>query len=361
LNREGAKLMRQRTTDYGQRTAFELRQIPKLELHVHLEGAMGPGFLRELSRRYGTSLGKEGEDLVSELYAFRTFSEFLNAYKVCCEHLKGPEDYGRLAGVLIQQLADQRCVYAEVFFTPSICKRFGLPVEEVIEAVLERTSSPSRSGVHARWIFDCVRQWGPDPCWQTLEWATRYQNRGVVGISIGGDEASIPARAFRDVFETAEKSGLHRTAHAGEICDARSVWGAIEELRAERIGHGIRALEDPMLVDYLKRNNLALDLSITSNWRTGAVSGEWGKEGGVRKAECGIRTHPIVEIVRAGIPFTVNTDDPGLLQTTLEREWELAAQILGWFPEQFVEMTRRTLGYAFLGEEERGEIRRLLM
>jgi adenosine deaminase len=326
----------------------ELDEIPKIELHVHLEGSMTPQQLRSLSKKYGTSLADEDRSgPVAELYRFQTFTEFLNAYKICCQHLRTPEDYAWLAESLLQRLAEQHCAYAEVLMTPSICARFGLPSVEVIDAVLDRAAAAARSGLMTRWILDTVRQWGPDPCWQTLEWAVRFQNRGVAGICIGGDEASEPARAFRDVFEAAERAGLHRTAHAGEICDARSVWLAIEELRAERIAHGIRALEDPMLVDHLIKGNLPLDVSITSNFRTGAADNS--------------KTHPIHQIAERGIPFTLNSDDPGLFQTTLQQEWELAARILNWSAEDFVGLMRKTVQYTFLGEEERKQIRQLLM
>lgn len=324
----------------------ELRDISKIETHLHLEGSLTEQQLVALASKHQSPLLGKGPDAAVQLYNFETFTDFLNAYKVCCEHLKTPEDYRQLTAELLQRLADQHCVYAEILFTPSICPRFGLPAREVIEAVLETGREGQRRGIQVRWIFDTVRQWGADPCWQTLEWALQYRDRGVVGLCIGGDEASQPARVFRDVFESAEKAGLHRSAHAGEICDARSVWHAIEELRAERIGHGVHALQDPLLVDYLIRHSLPLEISITSNFRTGAVD-----------KDC---VHPILEINRRGIPFTLNSDDPGLFRTSLQREWELAAGILGWFPEQFVELVRRTLRHTFLTEDEREQIRAIL-
>ena len=327
--------------------AEELQPIPKIELHVHLEGSLTPDRLRRLADKYQTELHDERHNGIDEVYAFQTFQEFLQAYRVCCQHLKQPEDYAQVAADLFRQLAEQRCVYVEVIMTPSICTRFGLPAVEVIEALLEQAAGASRSGLQVRWIFDTVRQWGPDHSWQTLEWALQYRQRGVVAISIGGDESSQPASLFREIFESAEKQGLHRTAHAGEICGARSVWLAIEELRAERIGHGVRALEDSQLVEYLARAGIALDVSITSNLKTGAVDRE--------------RQHPIEEIARRGLPFTLNSDDPGLFQTTLLREWEVAAGILGWSAERFVDLMRRTLQYTFLTSAEREQIGRLLM
>ncbi|HEY3132611.1 MAG TPA: adenosine deaminase [Acidobacteriota bacterium] len=324
-----------------------IQEIPKIELHVHLEGSITPDQLRHLARKYGSPLAEDQSDAITQLYQFRTFSNFLNAYKICCQHLKTPDDYAWLTAALLQQLAEQRCVYAEILLTPSICARFGLSAIEVIDAVLDRSAAAARYGVHVRWIFDTVRQWGPDPCWQTLEWAGRFQNKGVVAISIGGDEASVAAPEFREIFEAAEKAGLRRVAHAGEICDARSVWLAIEELRAERIGHGIRALDDPQLVDYLVKNDLPLDVCITSNFKTGAVDSN--------------TPHPIRRIAQQGIPFTLNSDDPGLFQTTLQQEWALAADILAWVPEDFVALMRRTMKYTFLRPEEREHITRLLM
>ncbi|MBI4457321.1 MAG: adenosine deaminase [Acidobacteria bacterium] len=334
------------STIHNPQLAIELREIPKIELHVHLEGSLTESQLRYLAKKYRTPLWESQTDAVAELYNFQTFPDFLNAYKVCCQHLRTPEDYVQLTGSLLQQLADQHCVYAEILFTPSICSRFGLPAEEVIEAVLQRSIEASRSGPHIRWVFDTVRQWGPDLCWQTLEWAIRYQEKGVAGICIGGDEASEPARRFREVFESAEKAGLHRVAHAGEICDARSVWLAIEELRAERIAHGIRALQDPLLVDYLVGHRLPLDVCITSNFKTGVVERD--------------QPHPIENMARSGIPFTLNSDDPGLFQTSLLQEWERAAEILHWLPEQFVTLTRQTLQYAFLTSEERRQFQNLI-
>ncbi|MBI2820673.1 MAG: adenosine deaminase [Acidobacteria bacterium] len=325
-------------------TREELQQMPKLELHLHLEGSMTQQQLLRFSRKYQTPLAEQPPDAVARLYAFQNFTDFLNTYKLCCQHLKTPEDYQQLTGELLQYLEEQNCVYAEVLFTPSICARYGLPAEEVIDAVLERAGVRSRTRV--RWIFDTVRQWGPDPCWQTLEWAIHHRDRGVAAICIGGDETSQPARAFREVFEEAEKAGLHRVVHAGEIGDARSVWLAIEELRAERIAHGIHSLDDPLLLDYLARHRLPLDICITSNFKTGAADPA--------------RPHPLGEISRRGFPITNSSDDPGLFQSSLLQEWERAAELLEWSCGQFADFTHRSLGHAFLAETERGEISSLL-
>ena len=320
----------------------ELASMPKVELHLHLEGSLRPPQMRQLARRYRTELAEGGDPALEALYAFETFPQFLDAYKTCCRHLKTPQDYADLANQVIRELEEQHCVYAEIFLTPSICEKFGLPANEVIEAILGAAARPGH-GCRVAWIFDNVRQGGPDPCWRTLEWAKRYRNRGVVGISIGGDEASEPSRAFREIFEEADKLGIHRTVHAGETCGARSVWEAVEELRAERIGHGLSALQDSMLVDSLVRSNIPLDISLTSNFKTGVVDAD--------------RPHPLAEIALRGIPFTLNTDDPGLFQTSLLEEWQKAANLLQWEPERFTALMQTTVGFTFLSEAQRDGLR----
>ncbi|MFB3778716.1 MAG: adenosine deaminase [Bryobacteraceae bacterium] len=296
--------------------------VPKAELHLHLEGSIEPETLRELDPRLDL-------DEIRERYQYEDFLGFLRSYKWVVEHLKGPEDYALVTRRLLERLAAENVLYAEVILSAGVILWMNQEVGPVYEAV-RRESQASR--VEVWWLFDGVRQFGVDHVMRVAELAAERRDQGVIGFGIGGDEARGPANLFQDVYRFAAGQGLRLTAHAGETAGPESVWAALE-LGAERIGHGIRSIDDPVLVRHLRDHGIPLEISISSNVATGAVAS--------------LAEHPVRRLYDAGVPIVLNTDDPAMFHTTLTREYELAAAQFGFSDAELRGIAENGFRFAF--------------
>jgi len=310
------------------------RRIPlsQVEIHVHLEGSISPARLRALWASSGRdpSLPSNPESL----YRHRSFPEFLQHFAEITKALRRPEDLAEITTDLCRKLKRQGVVAAEVFFSPVILTRRGLPFLELLDAMDEAVSrQKARGGPAIAWILDGVRQWGPAGMEENLKCAALAPGR-ILGIGIGGDERSVPAEAFASLFQAARSLGLRTVAHAGEFAGPASVWEAVELLGAERIGHGIRSSEDPMLLAMLRRRRIPLEVCPTSNLRTGVVK-SW-------------RAHPLPRLVTEGIRVTVNTDDPALFRTSLQGEFEALRLRLGLGRAAILKIQREGVRASFL-------------
>lgn len=306
-------------------------EVAKAELHLHLEGSATPDLMRELAPE-----APAGE--IRERFGFRTFAGFLECYKWIVEHLRGPEDYALLARRLLETLARQNVRYAEITLSAGVViwkkQEFG-PIYEAVQR------EAARSPVAVRWNLDAIRHFGADHAMQAAQLAAERASDGVVSFGIGGDEERGPAEWFADVYRFARAKGLRLTAHAGETVGAESVWGALR-LGADRIGHGIRAVEDPALVRHLRDQNIPLEICISSNVATGAVAS--------------VHDHPVRRLYEAGVPIVLNTDDPGLFATTLTHEYELAASEFGFSETELEQVAENGFRYAFAPEGARRQI-----
>src|SRR5579862_7044313 len=235
-------------------------QLPKAELHLHLEGSVEPETLHELD--CATSV----EEFRS-LYRYPDFDAFLKAFAAIGKRLRTPEDYALITSRLLQRLAAQNVSYAEIILAAGVVLWKGQEFAPIFEAVRETAAG---SPVEVRWILDAVRQFGPDHVMAVARLAAERVNRGVVAFGIGGSEERGPAEWFAEAFAFARSSGLHLTAHAGESTGPESVWAALN-LGAERIGHGIAAARDPELMRHLRDRDVPLEICITSNLVTGVV------------------------------------------------------------------------------------------
>ncbi len=318
-----------------------LERLPRVELHIHLEGSVSPTRLRRLWERPGRDPDLPGDP--ASLYRHRSFPEFLQHFAQVTRVLTRPEDFGAVAGDLSRFLRRQGIAAAEVFLSPVIFTRRGLPFLEILDAVDAAAAEGKRRGGPAlRWILDGIRQWGIAGFEENLECARQAGGR-VAGIGMGGNEQSLPARDFAPLFAEARRLGLRTVVHAGEFAGARSVREAVEWLGAERIGHGIRAVEDPGVLRMLRRERVPLEVCPTSNLRTGVVR-RWEE-------------HPLRSLLRAGIRVTLNSDDPSLFRTSLLSEVRSAHRRLGLPPRALYRMHLESIRASFLSGAEK---RRLL-
>lgn len=297
--------------------------VPKIHLHCHLEGALRAETFLDLTEGYGLSTryvpGQEvdGPREIDAVYRFADFREFLLTFAAVSRALKTPDDYARLAREFVEDARAQNVIYGELFVSPSVWRFFNpeLDVREAFAAIHGELRAAEAVGMSFRLIADVTRNFGLESAMQTAQEALALADYGVIGIGLGGDEARFPAELFEDVFAFAGANGLHRVAHAGEAAGAQSVRAAIDVLGAERIGHGVRALEDPSVVELLVERRIPLEVCPTSNFLTGAVGPE--------------HPHPFVELDRAGVLLAIDADDPTLFGTSITQEYAYVAQHAG--------------------------------
>jgi len=289
-------------------------EVPKVELHVHLEGAIPHAALFELIRKYGGDPSVPNVEILAERFRYRNFPQFIEQWMWKNQYLREAEDFGFIAELTARDMAGQNIRYAEVFYSPSSFVRKGLDVQDLTQAV--RAGFSKVDGIEIGLIADLVRNNGPDNERKTLAGLREVKDLGVIGIGIGGSEHEFPPAPFRMLYDEAREMGFHVNAHAGEAAGAQSVWDAVRLLRAERIGHGTRAIEDGELVRYLAEHRIPLDMCPMSNVRTGVVG---------RLAD-----HPIRRFVEAGVVVTVNSDDPKMFQTSLAEEYRLLERECGF-------------------------------
>jgi aminodeoxyfutalosine deaminase len=298
------------------------RAWPKAELHLHLEGSVEPETMQQLDP--GLTL-----DDVRAMYRIQGFQGFIQAYKSVVERLRAPHDYAHITRALLTSLAADNVRYAEITLSAGVVLWQNQDFAPIYTAVREAAAG---FPIEVHWILDAVRHFGVAPAMRVAELAAERVNDGVVAFGIGGDEERGPAAWFGDVYQFAKRAGLRLTAHAGETVGPESVWAALE-IGAERIGHGIRAVEDPALLRHLRDRGIPLEVCISSNVATGATKS--------------LDAHPVRRLYDAGVPITLNTDDPAIFSTTLSSEYELAARHFGFSESELRGIADNAFRYAF--------------
>ncbi len=294
-----------------------LKALPKVELHLHLEGALRPPLLLRLAERNRMRLPFSSPEEFERLYRYASFKDFANALLLGVACLRTPEDFFDAVQDLGRSLESENIRYAEVTWTPQFYLNRGYPLGVLLGAMNAAANElERRSGIRMRWIPDLVRSY-PQPAKLVASWASSAAAReaGVVALGLGGPEEGHPARTFEAVFSLARDAGLPANPHAGEGAGPASMWDTLQSLRPARIGHGVRACEDDRLISHLVKERIPLEISITSNIRLGVFS-EY-------------ESHPVKKLIRAGCVVTINTDDPVLFGTSLSEEYRLGLQRCG--------------------------------
>jgi adenosine deaminase/aminodeoxyfutalosine deaminase len=324
-----------------------IARLPKVELHVHLEGSVRPETLRELARTKGW-LRRAGTAYwiwrrSRQSFRYGSFQEFLVSFGAATLLLETPEDYALATTRLLEWLGLQDVKYAEVTFSAGVILWKKQSVEAIFDAVSTAAEeAQARLGVRVNWIFDAVRHFGTEHVREVLGWAERFRSRGVVALGIGGDEARGPARLFMEIFREAREAGLHLTAHAGETVGPESVRQAVELLGVERIGHGLTAARDPEVMALLRERRIPLEVCLTSNLATGLLP-------------C-LEDHPLRHFMESGLIVTLNSDDPAMFGTSLQGEFVLAAKHFGLSREEIVQLCENAIRATFLPANEQQQL-----
>ena len=302
--------------------------FPKVELHLHLEGAADPAFIRGLAAEKSVDIQKIFDK--SGAYKYDSFNEFLAVYEAATFALKSPEDFKRLTQSVLENLAEHNVVYAETFVSPDFCGGRDVGAwREYLEAMQEAHVE----GVTLKGIVTCIRHFGPDKARETARCAVETAGDWIVGFGMGGAEDVGAAADFARAFDMAREAGLRLTSHAGEWGGAQSIWDTLEDLKVERIGHGVQAIDDPKLVDYLAETGIVLEVNPGSNIALGVYAN--------------LAQHPIAKLRDAGVKVTVSTDDPPFFQTTMTKEFERLEQVFGWGVDDFNLLNKTALEAAF--------------
>ncbi|HYL86479.1 MAG TPA: adenosine deaminase [Candidatus Angelobacter sp.] len=320
-----------------------IASLRKAELHLHLEGSIAPSTVCALAARHGIGLTEEE---AHSRYSYENFMGFIEAFKWVTSFLREPQDYALIAQALAEHLLTQNVVYAEVILSVGVMLLRKQQPAASFEALLRATEPFERRGLRLRWIFDAVRQFGPDAAMAVVESAKSCGSNTIVAFGIGGDELSNPTAEFRAVYDRAREIGLHCLIHAGEIGGPEKIREAIEVLGAERIGHGIAAIHDRALMDLLAEKKIPLEICPGSNLRTGALARQ------VCRNNAKIEDHPLPSLLRHGIPVVLSTDDPAMFQTTLHDEYANAAR-MGLREDELARLVQMGFEYAFLPAAEK--------
>lgn len=311
--------------------------MPKAELHLHLEGSLKPETACALAARHGVELSTEA---VRARYAYQDFLGFIEAFKWVSSFLREPADFALALNDLCEELLAQNVAYAEITLSVGVMLLRQQSPEKNFEAVTKAAEKFLQRGLKLRFIFDAVRQFGAEAAMKVVEAAARCRSDLIVAFGIGGDELSVPAREFREVYERATTLGLRRLMHAGEVGGPQEIRDAIALLGAERIGHGIAAIHDAELMELLRERKIPLEVCPQSNLRTGALAKQ------LRVGKAGIAEHPLPQLVRSRIPVVLSTDDPTMFHTTLVGEYEDARR-MGLSEEELAKIVEAGFTHAF--------------
>ncbi|WP_435768835.1 adenosine deaminase [Nocardioides sp. SYSU DS0651] len=322
--------------------------LPKAELHVHHVGSASPRIVAELAERHPGVVPADPAAL-RDFFAFRDFAHFIEVYLAVVDLVRTPEDVRYLTYEIARELAVEQSVrYAELTCTPytSVLPDTtdrGMPIEAYTEAIEDARVAAERDlGIVLRWIYDIPGEAGVPSADATLRFALDHRPEGLVAFGLGGPEVGVPREQFRSHFDQARAAGLHSVPHAGETTGPATIWTSLRDLGAERIGHGTSAAQDPELLAHLAERGIPLEVCPSSNVATRAVAS--------------LAEHPLPQFVEAGVVVTINSDDPPMFGTTLNREYEIAAELLGLDRAGVAELARAAVRASFAPDDVRARL-----
>ena len=314
--------------------------VPKVELHLHLEGAIPLEALWALLCKYGGTQETPTMDHLTARFRYRDFSHFIETWRWKNQYLQEYEDFEFIAEAVARDLRSQNIKYVEAFYSPPDFHQNGLETQRITEAL--RTGLAKVDGVEVLLVADLVRSFGPDAGYRTLAELEEVRSLGVVGIGLGGREQGYPPRPYAEVYEKARRLGFRTSVHAGEAVGPESVWEALDSLKPDRIGHATRAVEDPGLVDRLDEDRVPLELCPISNLRTRVVDS--------------IDNHPIRSYFDRGLRITVNTDDPKMFNNSLAEEYDLLIDSAGFSPKDIQKLILNAVDVSWSTPERRSAL-----
>jgi aminodeoxyfutalosine deaminase len=317
--------------------------LPKAELHVHHVGSASPRIVAELAARHPDSKVPTDPEALADYFTFTDFAHFVEVYLSVVDLIRTPEDVRLLTFGVARDMARQNIRYAELTVTPFSSTRRGIEEKAFMAAIEEaRKEAEAELGIILRWCFDIPGEAGHEAAEETARLAVDLRPEGLVSFGLGGPEIGVPRPQFKPYFDRAIAAGLHSVPHAGETTGPQTIWDALNELRAERIGHGTSATQDPALLAHLAERRIPLEVCPTSNIATRAVAD--------------IDEHPIKKMVAAGVLVTINSDDPPMFGTDLNNEYAVAARLLGLDERGVADLAKNAVRASFLDEAGKARI-----
>ena len=318
-----------------------IQEMPKAEIHIHLEGSIQPQTVLTLAERNNMldTLPSHDVEGLAKWFTFKDFKHFIKVYLTIQDLLRTPDDFSLIVYECGADMAAQNIRYREVTVTPHTHIEYldkGLKMGDIMDGLEDgRRRAKEDFGVEIRWVFDIARnlcfpngggKYDPRPAQQTLKYAVAGRKRGVVGLGLGGHEVGAPPEHFAPAFKKAKRAGLLSVPHAGETVGPESVWGSVNDLKADRIGHGVRAIEDPALLEVLINRQIPLEINPSSNICLHVYPS--------------MEAHPFRKLDEMGILVTVNSDDPPLFNTNLSEEYNHLAQTFGYGKSDLARIAR---------------------
>ena len=316
--------------------------MPKIELHLHLEGAIPlPILLNFIQKRGKDTSIKNLQDLKKRLI-YSNFAQFIKVWLWKNSFITEYEDFEELAYQVLKSLSQQNVKYVEAFYSPRdfTFRNKKLSACGITESLIKgKKKAFDNFGIRSELIVDVVRDYGPRMGMDLIKESSGYLGRGLIGIGLGGSEKLFPAGLFTKVYQEARERGFRLTAHAGEAAGAKSIWAALEELGAERIGHGLRAYEDPRLINYLQERQIPLEMCVVSNIKTQVCKS--------------FKEHPVRNYFKEGLMVTINSDDPTMFNTSITNEYLVLIQKFGFSLEEIRKVNFNSIKASFMTDEEK--------
>jgi adenosine deaminase len=315
-----------------------IKKLPKVELHLHLEGAIRPKTAMALMRRNKRSFVPESEHDVKRYYRFSNLSEFVLSMRSVTDNIATLADLQQITKELLINLTEQNVRYVEFDCALQKYINLGFSLKDIVDTIYETVLAYQQEhDIKAGLVANLLRAHGPTLAIELVEKILVLDHPFIVGVGLSGDETKYPQQLFIKAFKMVNSSRLHSTVHAGEAKGADSVWSALFDLGAKRIDHGTRSIEDPHLVDYLVKHRIPLTQCITSNVRLRVVDGR--------------HVHPFGEFYKKGVKVTLNTDDPQVFETSLNNEYIIAAKDFSLDASDLYTIVRNGIEASFADDE----------